>query len=65
MSRGPEMGPGGHWGSWSCASPYLDGTWTFRLCQPQMAISAAVLRLSYFYEVQPSKQHSNLSYIGC
>lgn len=45
MSWGPEVETGDHGGSGSYARPYLDGTWTFRWCQPQLATSAAMLRL--------------------
>lgn len=43
MTRGPVVETGGHGGSWSYVCPYLDGTWTFRWCQPQPATSAAML----------------------
>lgn len=45
---------GGHRGSWFYAPPHLDGTWTFRLCQQQMATSCSSSQNESYIELQPN-----------
>lgn len=63
MSRGPKVVLGGHWGHWCYACPHLEAIQTFRLCQPQTGtICCSSQNENYFAELQPSNQHSKLSY---